>query len=229
MDETTNGISVNITNSITNGAVTNSYENALKKLIHILKLKSNDKLNQLEKLWDSINVVSVPVGSASPPSSLNNKSPPYARTSPTHELNSTTSVKRDSSKLSDSSSDTNTNSKRFKTNDTDNSKTVLNKQPPTKPISTLTKSSTSASLAAKNVNNNNSNNVKSSSNPSLNSKSKSPTNSDILIETSTEVSSLTKTNNQPVKMDINNEVVDMLDFSCSICKSVFFFVFLFKI
>jgi hypothetical protein len=227
MDETTNGISVNITNSITNGAVTNSYENALKKLIHILKLKSNDKLNQLEKLWDSINVVSVPVGSASPPSSLNNKSPPYARTSPTHELNSTTSVKRDSSKLSDSSSDTNTNSKRFKTNDTDNSKTVLNKQPPTKPISTLTKSSTSASLAAKNVNN--SNNVKSSSNPSLNSKSKSPTNSDILIETSTEVSSLIKTNNQPVKMDINNEVVDMLDFSCSICKSVFFFVFLFKI
>jgi hypothetical protein len=218
MDETTNGISVNT--NLTNGAGTNSYENTLKKLIHILKLKSNDKLNQLEKLWESINVVSTTVGSASPPSSLNNKSPPYARTSPTNESNSTTSIKRDSSKISDSSLETTTSIKRLKTNETDNSKTILNK-PLAKPISALTKSSTSTSLIAKNVNNIN-NNVKYSPNTNLNSKCKSPTNSETSNEPPTESSSLSKTNNQPVKMDLNNDVVDLLDFTCSICKLVFF-------
>lgn len=38
-----------------NGASVSSYENALKKLVHILKLKANDNLKQLEDLWDSIN------------------------------------------------------------------------------------------------------------------------------------------------------------------------------
>lgn len=47
---TSNGQQVN---GVANGV--SSYENALKKLVHILKLKANDNLKQLEDLWDSIN------------------------------------------------------------------------------------------------------------------------------------------------------------------------------
>lgn len=82
----------------------NTYDSAIKQLVHILKTKASDNLKQLEDLWDTINSANVPL----PEITENEK----IRTSPSLSRSSPSPLNSMSDNSNDSTSSINTSLKR---------------------------------------------------------------------------------------------------------------------
>jgi hypothetical protein len=173
-----------------------NYDSALKKLLLILKVKSSDKISQLEDLWDSINFLptintnSLENGSSIASSSSSSLS--SSRSSPTSSDRSSPdsiSIEQNSSSSNDS---INVNLKRnISTSNLSNGSS--NKKLKVVPNQTEVLQTTKTTSTTSKINENKKmNNSKPTANPS-------------------------KSTNQNTKIP-KISVVDMLDISCTICK-----------